>query len=144
MHSPEFLFIGNLFSTDMLFIMFVALMLFGGDKLPEIARGLGKGIRDFKDASEGIKREINEQINTFEVKEEKKSTETKSLNQSNQPSFSPVTNTIPIAENSSSENEGATTESTTDTPNNPVAEGNAGGTHTHHTETVIEEPIKNS
>ncbi len=63
----------------MIIIVFVALLLFGGEKLPEIARGLGKGIRDFKDASEGVKREINSQINTFEVKreeEEKKIEET--------------------------------------------------------------------
>ena len=50
----------------MILIVFVALMLFGGEKLPEIARGLGKGIRDFKDASEGVKREITNQINSYE------------------------------------------------------------------------------
>jgi TatA/E family protein of Tat protein translocase len=54
--------------SDLMVIMIVALMLFGGDKLPELARGLGKGIRDFKDASEGVKREINNQINSFEEK----------------------------------------------------------------------------
>lgn len=54
--------------SDLMLIMFVALLLFGGDKLPEIARGLGKGIRDFKEASEGVKREINNQINNFEEK----------------------------------------------------------------------------
>ena len=54
--------------SDLMLIMFVALLLFGGDKLPEIARGLGKGIRDFKDASEGVKREINNQINNYEDK----------------------------------------------------------------------------
>lgn len=52
----------------MILIIFVALLLFGGEKLPEIARGLGKGIRDFKDASEGVKREITNQINNYEEK----------------------------------------------------------------------------
>jgi len=52
----------------MILIVFVALMLFGGEKLPQIARGLGKGIRDFKDASEGVKREITNQINSYEEK----------------------------------------------------------------------------
>src|ERR1700742_5056168 len=68
MHSAIILFIGNLFSSDMIIIIFVALLLFGGEKLPEIARGLGKGIRDFKDASEGVKREITNQINSYEEK----------------------------------------------------------------------------
>lgn len=58
----------NIGGSEMIFIFVVALFLFGGDKLPEIARGLGKGIRDFKDASEGVKREINNQINSYEEK----------------------------------------------------------------------------
>ncbi|PJJ83885.1 Tat protein translocase TatB subunit [Mucilaginibacter auburnensis] len=53
---------------ELLLLLVVALVLFGGDKLPELAKGLGKGIRDFKDASEGVKREINNQIDNFEVK----------------------------------------------------------------------------
>lgn len=53
---------------EIMFIMLVALLLFGGDKLPELARGLGKGIRDFKDATEGVKREITNQIDNFEAK----------------------------------------------------------------------------
>src|ERR1700744_6031280 len=53
---------------EIMFICLVALLLFGGDKLPELARGLGKGIRDFKDASEGVKREISNQIDNFEDK----------------------------------------------------------------------------
>ena len=70
MHPSGLLFLSNLFSTDMLVIVFFALLLFGGEKLPEIARGIGKGIRDFKDASDGIKREINNQIYSFEEKRE--------------------------------------------------------------------------
>src|ERR1700724_3147805 len=82
MHSSGLLFLSNLFSTDMILIVFVALLLFGGEKLPEIARGLGKGIRDFKDVSEGVKREINNQINSNEEKrEEKKMEETILINQ---------------------------------------------------------------
>jgi len=56
-------------------IMFVALLLFGGEKLPQLARGLGKGIRDFKDASEGVKREISNQIDSYEKKAEPKPAE---------------------------------------------------------------------
>ncbi len=47
---------------DTIVILLVALVLFGGKKLPELARGLGQGIREFKDASEGVKRDIQDQI----------------------------------------------------------------------------------
>jgi sec-independent protein translocase protein TatA len=67
MFSGVLLFL-NIGGSEMIFIFIVALFLFGGDKLPEIARGLGKGIRDFKDASEGVKREIHNQINNYEEK----------------------------------------------------------------------------
>lgn len=40
------------------FIMFVLVMVFGADKIPEIARGLGKGMRTLRDASNDIKSEI--------------------------------------------------------------------------------------
>src|SRR5258706_10699667 len=67
MHSLVLGFL-NIGSSEMVLIVFVALLLFGGEKLPQIARGLGKGIRDFKDASEGVKREITNQINNYEEK----------------------------------------------------------------------------
>ena len=62
MYSSTLLFL-NLGTPEILVIMFVVLLLFGGKKLPELARGLGKGIREFKDASEGVKREIHNNIN---------------------------------------------------------------------------------
>jgi sec-independent protein translocase protein TatA len=55
-------------APEIMLILFVVLLLFGGEKLPGLAKGLGKGIREFKDASEGIKREITNQIDTFETK----------------------------------------------------------------------------
>jgi TatA/E family protein of Tat protein translocase len=67
MLSSVFLFL-NIGTGEMVLILFAALMLFGGEKLPDLARGLGKGIRDFKDASEDVKREINNQINNYEDK----------------------------------------------------------------------------
>lgn len=42
----------------MAFIMFILVMVFGADKIPEIARGLGKGMRTLRDASNDIKSEI--------------------------------------------------------------------------------------
>lgn len=44
---------------EIFFILFIVVMLFGTDKLPEIARGLGKGMRQLRDATNDIKREIN-------------------------------------------------------------------------------------
>jgi sec-independent protein translocase protein TatA len=39
-------------------ILIVVVILFGGKKIPELARGIGKGIREFNDAKEGVKKEI--------------------------------------------------------------------------------------
>jgi len=49
---------GNLGATEIILILLVVLLLFGAKRIPEIARGLGKGIREFKDATNDIKREI--------------------------------------------------------------------------------------
>jgi len=43
---------------EILFIGLIVLLVFGADKIPEIAKGLGKGIRQVKDATEDIKYEI--------------------------------------------------------------------------------------
>jgi sec-independent protein translocase protein TatA len=50
-----FLFISG---AEIFVILLIVVMLFGADKLPEIARGLGKGMRQIKDATNDIKREI--------------------------------------------------------------------------------------
>ena len=50
-----FLFISG---GEIAFILFIVIMVFGADKLPDIARGLGKGMRTIKDATNDIKHEI--------------------------------------------------------------------------------------
>ncbi|MFD2161810.1 twin-arginine translocase TatA/TatE family subunit [Paradesertivirga mongoliensis] len=50
-------------TPEIMLILLAVLLLFGGKKLPELARGLGRGIREFKDASDGVKREIHRNIN---------------------------------------------------------------------------------
>lgn len=45
---------------EIFIILIIVVMLFGADKIPEIAKGLGKGIRQVKDATNDIKKEINE------------------------------------------------------------------------------------
>lgn len=59
------LFIGG---PEIIIIMLVVVMLFGSKKIPEIARGLGKGMRELKDASNDIRREIRSSADS--VKEE--------------------------------------------------------------------------
>ena len=54
------LFLGT---TEIIIIAAVVLLLFGVAKLPELMRGLGKGIREFKDASREVKKEINDEPN---------------------------------------------------------------------------------
>ena len=55
MNFTYFLFIGG---TEIFFILFIVVMVFGADKIPGIAKGLGKGMRQLKDATEDIKQEI--------------------------------------------------------------------------------------
>jgi sec-independent protein translocase protein TatA len=43
---------------EMIWLLLAVVIFFGGRKIPELARGLGKGIREFNDAKEGVKREI--------------------------------------------------------------------------------------
>ena len=53
--SAILLFIGG---PEIIFILFIVVMVFGADKIPEIARGLGKGMRQLKDATNDIKNEV--------------------------------------------------------------------------------------
>ncbi len=49
----------ELFSgPHMIWLVIIVLVFFGGKKIPELAKGLGKGIREFNDAKDGIKNEI--------------------------------------------------------------------------------------
>lgn len=55
--NTYFLFISG---QEIFVIMIIVVMLFGADKIPDIARGLGKGMRQIKDATNDIKKEIND------------------------------------------------------------------------------------
>ena len=55
MQAMVFLFISG---AEIFFIMFIVVMVFGADKIPGIAKGLGKGMRQLRDATDDIKKEI--------------------------------------------------------------------------------------
>ena len=46
--------------TEILLIALVVLLMFGGKKIPELMRGLGKGIREFNDAKNNVRQEIQD------------------------------------------------------------------------------------
>lgn len=72
-------FLGPLGTTEVIVIVIMILVLFGARKIPQFARGLGQGMREFKDAAKGVRdevereeRELNEASQTFanEVEDE--------------------------------------------------------------------------
>lgn len=100
MYSGTLLEFLNMGGSEIMLIMVVILLLFGGKKLPELARGLGKGIRDFKDASEGVKREIHRNINAIDLDNEMKAEEESDAERHHPTEELPVTaNEELIAEN---------------------------------------------
>lgn len=54
------IFLLQFLGPEMLLIFFVILLLFGGKKIPELMRGLGKGVREFNDARDSVKKEFKE------------------------------------------------------------------------------------
>tara|TARA_B100000683_G_scaffold155754_1_gene150496 strand:- start:2022 stop:2216 length:195 start_codon:yes stop_codon:yes gene_type:complete len=54
----------SLGGTEIFVILLVVLLLFGGKKIPELARGIGKGIREFNAAKSSVKSEIEEGMRT--------------------------------------------------------------------------------
>ena len=51
------LFIGGLGMPEILLIVLVVLLLFGGKKIPELMKGLGKGVRSFKEGTNGLEKD---------------------------------------------------------------------------------------
>lgn len=57
------LFLGNFGAGEIIVIALVVLLLFGGKKIPELMKGLGKGIKNFKEGVNGVEEDINKEIN---------------------------------------------------------------------------------
>ena len=66
---------GSIGMPEILLIFLVVLLVFGAKRIPEIARGLGKGIREFKDATHDIKRELTVE-DTYRVQPPRQGTPT--------------------------------------------------------------------
>lgn len=63
------LFISMPGGSEWLLIVLAVLVLFGGRKIPEFMRGIGRGIREFNDAKNNVKKEIEDGINEKETKQ---------------------------------------------------------------------------
>jgi sec-independent protein translocase protein TatA len=55
--------LGVLGTNEIIIILVIVLLLFGGRKIPELMRGLGKGVREFNDAKNNVKKEIEDSSN---------------------------------------------------------------------------------
>ena len=54
----QLLFLGNLGTGEILIIAIIVLLLFGGKKIPELMKGIGKGVKNFKDGVKGLEDDI--------------------------------------------------------------------------------------
>ena len=58
------LFLGNIGTGEVILIALVVLLLWGGKKIPELMKGIGKGVRSFKDGMKEVKDEIEKEDDT--------------------------------------------------------------------------------
>lgn len=65
-------FIGGLGMTEVLVIALVVLLFFGGKKIPELMKGLGKGVKSFKDGVNGIDTESKSDLTVKDKEKEEK------------------------------------------------------------------------
>ena len=57
--TNSLMFLGNLGTGEIIILALVVLLLFGGKKIPELMRGIGKGVKSFKDGMNDIEKQIN-------------------------------------------------------------------------------------
>ena len=55
----QLLLFGNLGAGEVIILALVVLLLFGGKKIPELMKGIGKGVKSFKDGVKGIEEDLN-------------------------------------------------------------------------------------
>jgi sec-independent protein translocase protein TatA len=89
--SGVVLFLESLGGGELLVIMLFILIFFGSNKIPDLARGLGKGMREIKDAMNGVQSEIRQTMNETErsvnrgLYDEEKKPEEKSPEKADEP-----------------------------------------------------------
>lgn len=57
-------------TQEIIFIILIVLLFFGGKKIPELMKGIGKGVRSFKEGMNGIEKELNVKENNSSTKNE--------------------------------------------------------------------------
>jgi|1048.fasta_scaffold14724_4 sec-independent protein translocase protein TatA len=67
-HMSSLMFFG-MGGQEIIIVALIVLLLFGGKKIPELMRGLGRGVREFKDAKDGIRSEIEKGMNEDKTSE---------------------------------------------------------------------------
>ena len=65
------MFLGGIGLQEILIIAFIVLLLFGGKKIPELMKGLGKGVRSFKDGVNSIEEETKKELESSESTQQK-------------------------------------------------------------------------
>ena len=59
MTISQLLFLGSIGMPEVIILALIVLLLFGGKKIPELMKGLGKGVKSFKDGVNGIEKDLN-------------------------------------------------------------------------------------
>ena len=59
---------GSLGTPEIIVVVLIILLLFGGKKIPELMKGIGKGVRSFKDGINGIEKDIEKDVDTDKEK----------------------------------------------------------------------------
>lgn len=66
-----FLFIGGLSTTEVVIIFVIILLLFGAKRIPDLMKGIGKGIRSFKEGMNDVKEEIDRSVDSKDNSDKK-------------------------------------------------------------------------
>lgn len=61
---------GNIGATEIILILLVVLIFFGAKKIPELAQGLGKGLREFRKAARDIQEDVEKDTRQIDSKED--------------------------------------------------------------------------